>query len=252
LRKKTYQSGFYDISEKVRSCESRARQADKIAYILKTYGSISLSSATCFDVGCSSGVITTGLALLFGTTIGLDYDEIALKHVTRITRQSPVFLRGDAMRLPLADNSVEVVLCAQVYEHVPSDVLMIREIYRALKPGGIVFFSGPNKLFPIEPHYYLPFLHWLPPVWADRYLRILGRGSHYYERSRTVWSLRNLLAKFTIQDVTPEVMRYSLQGGKLKGLASLPLAVWRLLLPVLPNYNWILRKPISSPSALEA
>jgi ubiquinone/menaquinone biosynthesis C-methylase UbiE len=219
---------------------------------LKKYGSISSSNATCFDVGCSSGVITTSLTPLFGTTIGLDYDEIALKHVTRATKQSPVYLRGDAMRLPLADNSVEVVLCAQVYEHVPSDVLLVREVYRVLKPGGIVFFSGPNKLFPIEPHYYLPFLHWLPPAWADRYLQILRQGDHYYERSRTLWGLRKLLAKFTIQDVTPEVMRYSLQRGKLKGLARLPLAAWRLFLPVLPNYNWILRKPISSSPVLES
>jgi len=251
LQKKTYQSGFYEISEKVRSHESRARQADKIAYVLKTYGSIPFSTVTCLDVGCSSGVITTSLAPLFGMSIGLDYDEIALKHVTRVAEQSPSFLRGDAMRLPLADHSVEVVVCAQVYEHMPSDVLLIREIYRVLKPGGAVFFSGPNKLFPIEPHYYLPFLHWLPPAWADRYLQILGRGNHYYERSRTIWSLRNLLAKFTIQDLTPEVMQYSLRGGKFKGLARLPLAVWRLFLPVLPNYNWILRKPIPSSSRPE-
>ena len=252
MRKKTYQSGFYEISEKVRSRESRAQQADKIAYVLKTYGSVPLSTATSFDAGCSSGVITTDLAPLFKTSIGLDYDEIALKHVTRAADGSPFFLRGDAMRLPLADNSVEVIVCAQVYEHVPSDVLLIREIHRVLKPGGIVFFSGPNKLFPIEPHYYLPFLHWLPSTWADRYLKVLGRGDHYYERSRTLWGLRKLLAKFVIQEVTPEAMRFSLRRSKFKGLARLPLAIWRFFLPILPNYNWILRKPSSASSSVRS
>ncbi len=63
---------------------------------------------------------------------------------------------------PLEDESCDLVICAQVYEHVPDDRRLAEEVYRVLKPGGVVFFSGPNWLFPIEGHYHLPFLHWLP------------------------------------------------------------------------------------------
>lgn len=205
-----------------------------------------LSTAICLDLGCSSGVITTALSRLFARTIGLDYDQLALKNIDAAAFRSASFLRGDAMSLPLADRSIDAIICAQVYEHVPDDQALVAEIYRVLKPGGIVFFSGPNKLYPIEPHYFLPFLHWLPEKLADGYLRLLGKGDHYYERSRTLWGLQKLWAQFTICDVTVQVLKWKTRQtgspASSQSLGRLPDWVWRLLLPVFPNYNWILYK----------
>ena len=234
----------------MRDRTGRLRQAEKIADILTRLSlhPFPLSSAICLDVGCSSGTITAALAPLFATTVGLDYDESALQYVERSNPAAPCFLRGDAMRLPLADSSVEVIICAQVYEHVPDDTWLVAEIHRALKPGGMVFFSGPNKLFPIELHYSLPFVHWLPSRLAGKYMRIFGRGNHYYERSRTLWGLRRLLAQFTVHDVTVDVLvrkaRLAAPSIQATVLNSVPVCVWKLLLPIFPNYNWILYKPL--------
>lgn len=246
MKPKTYQAGFYNLCSRARDRESRLRQADKIAYVLTALGSCPLSSATCLDVGCSSGIITTAIASLFARTIGLDYDDTALKHIDRSGPDVPNFLRGDAMCLPVADGSIDVIICAQVYEHVPDDESLVAEMFRVLKPGGIVFFSGPNKLFPIEPHYFLPFLHWLPGRLADGYLRVLGRGNHYYERSRTLWGLRRLTAQFVVRDVSIDVLRnvrLAASGFRAKVLRRVPSSAWQMLLPVFPNYNWILVKP---------
>lgn len=245
MPQRDYQTGFYELSHAVRDHQSRLKQAEKIRYILTRYSSCALSMATCLDLGCSSGTITTALSSLFARTIGLDYDEIALQHL-----EPPLydvhFLRGDAMRLPFADESAHVIICAQVYEHVPDDLQLIAELYRILAPDGLVFFSGPNKLFPIEPHYFLPFLHWLPISWADTYLQLFRLGNHYYERSRTLWSLRRLLACFSIRDVTLEVLQYKQRtttNRLLQWSYFIPHWVWRLLLPFMPNFNWILYKP---------
>jgi hypothetical protein len=113
-----------------------------------------------------------------------------------------------------------------------------------------VFFSGPNWLFPIEPHYFLPFLHWLPPRAADRYLRLTRQGDHYYERSRHLWGLRELAAGFQVSDITREIIETSLDERQNARLATvlrrLPQPLWRMALPLAPNFNWILRKPVAT------
>ncbi len=43
---------------------------------------------------------------------------------------------GDALRLPYADNSFDVVLMSEILEHIPSDESAISEMVRVLKPGG--------------------------------------------------------------------------------------------------------------------
>lgn len=173
----------------------------------------------------------------------MEYDEIALRAADSFARERVQFLRGDAMSLPLADNTVDVIICAQVYEHVPDDERLFMEINRVLAPGGLVFFSGPNWLFPIEPHYALPLLHWLPRPLADVYLRLAGRGDHYYEHLRHVWGLRNLMRSFTIQDVTIATLeQFYLSSGHWRILLNTPRAVWKALLPFFPTFNWILHK----------
>jgi SAM-dependent methyltransferase len=241
-----YQPNFYGLSERVRDLARRQRKAEKIKWLIESYARHLPSMGTCLDVGCSAGAMTVVIAPLFGHTLGLEYDEAALVAAEPAYRTEIDFLRGDAMSLPLADSSVDAVICAQVYEHVPNDAQLFGEIYRVLRPGGMVFFSGPNWLFPIEPHYFLPFLHWLSPRWAGRYLWILGMGSEYYERSRTLWGLRRVTAAFEVDDLSRLVLQHHVLADRpwlAQLVACLPDGIWNVLLPWLPNFNWLLYKP---------
>jgi ubiquinone/menaquinone biosynthesis C-methylase UbiE len=241
-----YQPNFYSLSERVRDLARRQRKAEKIKWLIESYARHLPNRGICLDVGCSAGAMTVVISSLFSTTLGLEYDEAALMAVEPEVRQKIEFLRGDAMLLPLPDNSVDAVICAQVYEHVPNDVQLFREIYRVLKPGGMLFFSGPNWLFPIEPHYFLPFLHWLSPQWAGRYLRVLRMGEEYYERSRTLWGLRRITVAFEVDDLSRIVLEQHILAGVpwlARLVARLPDPVWKALLPWLPNFNWLLYKP---------
>ena len=246
MKPREYQVDFYLSSPAVKDQASRRAKARKILYALQHYSDIQLSASTCLDIGCSSGLITAFLAPYFKRIVGLEYDRFALQAIPKHIPPSLTFVRGDAMTLPCRDNSIDVIICAQVYEHVPDDQILFEEIYRVLRPGGVVFFSGPNWLFPIEPHYFLPFLHWLPQPMADLYLRLMHRGDHYYEKSRPLWSLRYLLRRFKITDLSIEVLEQSLHARRTlyaKLLLAIPKVIWKLLLPLLPNYNWVLQKP---------
>lgn len=56
---------------------------------------------------------------------------------------------GDAMQLPLADKSVDTILCTEVLEHLPNPEKAIAEFARILKPNGIVITTAPF-FFPIH------------------------------------------------------------------------------------------------------
>ncbi|MGW0039796.1 class I SAM-dependent methyltransferase [Gordonia sp. NPDC003376] len=51
---------------------------------------------------------------------------------------------GDALRLPYADNSFDVVLMSEILEHIPSDEAAIAEMVRILKPGGLAAVTVPR------------------------------------------------------------------------------------------------------------
>lgn len=63
---------------------------------------------------------------------------------------------ADISHLPMADNSVDVVICEYVLEHVKNPGEILREIVRVLKPGGVAcvavpfvatFHSAPDDYF---------------------------------------------------------------------------------------------------------
>jgi SAM-dependent methyltransferase len=59
-----------------------------------------------------------------------------------IVDTSPDFV-GDALRLPVRDQSVDIVFATQVIEHVTNPHIMVQECKRVLRPNGCLILSGP-------------------------------------------------------------------------------------------------------------
>ena len=81
---------------------------------------------------------------------------------------------GKANDLKHPDGSFDAAVFANVFEHVfPEERLgSLSEIFRVLRPGGIVAGQLPNPYFPIESHSRLPFMGWLPVSVQKKYWKL--------------------------------------------------------------------------------
>jgi len=154
--------------------------------------------------------------------------------------------------LSLPDESVDVVICNQVYEHVPSPEVLIAQIFRILKPGGICYFAGPNLLYPVEPHVHWPFIHWIPRRLALAILSLLAPDKVLDAHSTTYWQLRRWLGRFTIVDAVPQLVKYraeSADGVNIWRIFSLvPLWLLRAMGFLSPGFVFLVSKPANLPS----
>ena len=87
------------------------------------------------------------------------------------------FVPADGRELPFADGSFDFVHSSAVLEHVGSAAMQqqfLSELRRVARRG--VYFTTPNRWFPVEFHSVLPLVHWLPPAMFRRTLKLLGHS----------------------------------------------------------------------------
>lgn len=245
-----YQSNFSELyPEAGGDVEGRRRKARTMRAVLADfYGGVEeLKTLRLLDVGAGNGVIDHCLADDFSDVLGIDIDAAAIARAQRLpARENLAFRVGDAMQIDVENESFDVVLCAHVYEHVPSAQTLMSEIRRVLRPGGVCYFAAGNRFQLMEPHYRLPLLSVIPTPLAHLYLRALGRGRHYYEQHRSYRGLRRLVSGFRVCDYTLKLIReperfelsYLLAPGSMKQRFAHSFA--RAAYAFIPTYIWLL------------
>ena len=94
------------------------------------------------DVGCGVGEFLDVLKTMGFDVTGLDGNEKQVESIrARGFKAEPVDLEMD---LPNEDSSFDVAICLEVLEHVSRAEHLLREIHRALAPGGTLILSTPN------------------------------------------------------------------------------------------------------------
>lgn len=100
------------------------------------------------DVGSGPGSVTASLARAAGPdglALGVDISEPMLARAVRAEAGPQVgFLRADAQRLPLRDQTVDAVVSIAVLQLIPDPTAALSEIARVLRPGGRLALLVPN------------------------------------------------------------------------------------------------------------
>ena len=196
-----------------------------------------LSGKNIIDVGCGSGHIAAYFSEC-NRVLAVDVvDQVSLD-----IREKINFIKTENDLSLFSSGEFDIVILNHVLAHIKNKLKLLLEVNRLLKNEGICYVANPNRYYPVEPYYKIPFLHYLPQKLFLNLAGYLGKNQEdVYLISHL--SLKKLakVAKFTISDYTVNVIndseRYSSEykipfGIKLPGAASI----------ISPTNIYILRK----------
>ena len=147
------------------------------------------------DVGCGYGYTALSLAGMCREVVGIEPNAALADEAKRLAaEEAPNFeFRTQSITDFGRDGdreSFDVAVLDNVLEHLPDQPAALERLSDCLRPGGVAYILVPNRFWPIEAHYALPFLSWMPVPLANRYLRATGRGHDYTDASYAPGFLR--------------------------------------------------------------
>jgi SAM-dependent methyltransferase len=183
----------------VERAELAANFASQIELTVRPYLDTPFAECRVIDIGCGYGHGVVELARRCAHVVGLE-PNAALSAGAR-ENLAQAGLGNAEIRQQTAGEledvgTYDLVILDNVLEHIEDQAEALAQISRCLRPGGVAFILVPNKLWPVEVHYGLPFLSYLPLRAATAYLRASGRGNDYRDASYapTLGRMRRLFA----------------------------------------------------------
>ena len=177
------------------------------------------------DVCCGTGDLAIALAnrLPQGRVTGVDFNAAMLKIAEQKAKTIPnlILINGDAMDLPLEDESFDIVTIGFGLRNVPDADKALSEIYRVLKPGGqlgVLEMSQPtNSLIRVG---------WKAYFKAFPYLANLSGGAKEQLAILTRFAIAELVAESSAQGAVPVFIDDALGSTDPEGPILWSLPTW--------------------------
>lgn len=150
------------------------------------------------DIGCGFGEFAVAFADE-PIDMGIDLSAWDLFAASKTKKYKNLIL-GDARDMPFADNSYATIFSISTLEHIENSDTVLKEAYRVLKPGGMLFLTletdevdGATFYRPLFKKIGFPFLSNLA---TNMYNTLFHRHTLL---SKTVWIKKIVKAGFTIE-----------------------------------------------------
>lgn len=203
--------------------------------------------AVIVDLGCGDGELVHEFRTSGYEAYGCDYRFKPGPHLEELARAGAIRTIADPYRLPFDDESVDLALSDQVFEHVSDYPTTLAEIRRVLKPQGLSLHIFPSRYSLLEPHVGVPGAtilrgrYWLL-LWAIVGIRSsdqhgmspsdVAAGNHKYLNERTFYIGRRDIQRYA-GDVFPYVRFCERQFLKHSARGRVAYALSRAL-PFIP------------------
>jgi len=159
-----------------------------------------LKKLDVLDVGAGSGGYSFTIEKKVNSVTAIEPYKDAYKHLVANRRRlkSKVEINNCLIENYKTKNKFDIALSIATLEHMPDAYSSYSAVINLLKPGGFLYLTVPNKLWPIEVHYKLPFLSYLPLPLANRYVRLFGLAKTYEDSSyaMTYWQIKRFFFQF--------------------------------------------------------
>lgn len=98
------------------------------------------------DIASGEGYGSYMLAQVAQSVIGVDIDEASVVAAReKYARPQLQFLKGSCEKLPVEDDSIDVVVSFETIEHITQQELFLREVKRVLRQDGLLIISSPER-----------------------------------------------------------------------------------------------------------
>ncbi len=143
----------------------------------------SCSPQSVLEIGVGNGIVQNAL-----TSLGYKVQTVDIDPALKPTQVASV------TKLPYPDKSFDLILCAEVLEHLPYEdsLIAMKEIRRVASKGAII--TLPNSGYTLSLILKLPLLPWLklgtklPHFWKTH----VFNGQHYWETGKRGWSRKKI------------------------------------------------------------
>lgn len=131
-----------------------------------------LTDIRILDLGCGGGLLSEPLAQLGAKVTGIDASAVSIQVAKRHARQTGVAINYQhclAEQLVANNSQFDVVINAEVLEHVPIPSQLVKQCSQLTRPGGMVILATLNRTL----------ISWMfAIVGAEYILGLLPRGTH--------------------------------------------------------------------------